>query len=54
MTKEFANEDELNEKTKRLDELNILLNMDKRENEILDEKEDTAVETTRESGEIER
>jgi len=54
VTKEFANEDELNEKTKRLDELNILLNMDKRENEILDEKEDTAVETTRESGEIER
>ena len=54
VTKEFANEDELNEKTKRLDELNILLNMDKRENEILDEKEDTAVETTRETGEIER
>lgn len=50
MTKESANEDELNEKTKRLDELN----MDKRENEILDEKEDTAVETIREAGETER
>ena len=45
---------QVNEKIKRLDELNILLNMDKRENEILDEKEDTAVETTRETGEIER
>ncbi|SCI29377.1 Sporulation initiation inhibitor protein soj [uncultured Roseburia sp.] len=54
VTKEVANEDELNEKTKRLDELNILLNIDKKGNEILDEKEDTAVETAREAGEIER
>ena len=30
VTKEFANEDELNEKTKRLDELNILLNIERR------------------------
>lgn len=54
VTKEFANEDELNEKMKRLDELNILLNMDKKENEILDEKEDTAVEKQRDEMEIER
>ncbi len=32
----FPKEDELKEKTARLDELNILLNMDKVENEILD------------------
>ena len=34
--KEFPQEQELKQKTSRLDELNILLNMDKRENEIVD------------------
>lgn len=34
--KPFPQEAELAEKTKRLDELNILLNMDKRDNEIVD------------------
>ena len=54
VTKEFPNEDELNEKTKRLDELNILLNMDKKENEILEEKEDVPVEKKRKAVEKER
>lgn len=35
--KPFPQEAELAEKMKRLDELNILLNMDKRDNEIADE-----------------
>ena len=35
VTKPFAQEDELKSKTSRLDELNILLNMDKPENEIV-------------------
>ena len=35
VTKPFAQEDELKSKTARLDELNILLNMDKPENEIV-------------------
>ena len=34
--KPFPQEDELKTKSTRLDELNILLNMDKRENEIVD------------------
>ena len=34
--KPFPQEDELKRKSARLDELNILLNMDKRENEIVD------------------
>ena len=34
--KPFPKEDELKEKTARLDELNILLNLDKKENEIVD------------------
>lgn len=34
--KSFPQEDELKTKSARLDELNILLNMDKRENEIVD------------------
>ena len=34
--KPFLQEDELKRKSARLDELNILLNMDKRENEIVD------------------
>jgi len=36
--KPFPKEDELKEKTARLDELNILLNMDKRDNEIVDDE----------------
>ena len=36
MDKPFPHEDELKTKSARLDELNILLNMDKRENEIVD------------------
>lgn len=54
VTKEFPNEDELNEKMKRLDELNILLNMDKKESEILEEKEDVPVEKKRKAVEKER
>ncbi len=38
--KPFPQEDELKTKSARLDELNILLNMDKRENEILDGERD--------------
>jgi hypothetical protein len=34
--KPFAREDELRQKSARLDELNILLNLDKTENEIVD------------------
>ena len=34
--KPFPREEELKEKSARLDQLNILLNMDKRENEIVD------------------
>ncbi len=45
--KPFAQEEELKTKTARLDELNILLNMDKRENEIvggeIDEGEDVEI-----------
>ena len=36
--KPFSKEDELKEKSARLDELNILLNMDKRDNEIVDDE----------------
>lgn len=40
--KPFPKEEELKTKTARLDELNILLNMDKRDNEIVDgEREDS-------------
>ena len=46
--KPFPREDELKEKTARLDELNILLNLDKKENEIVDgEVDDTQPEQTR-------
>ncbi len=45
----FPQEDELKTKTARLDELNILLNMDKRENEILDGEPDDG-EITAKSG----
>jgi len=50
--KPFAKEEELKAKTARLDELNILLNMDKRENEIVggepDEGEDMPIEKNKE------
>ena len=36
IAKPFPREEELKEKSARLDQLNILLNMDKRENEIVD------------------
>jgi uncharacterized membrane-anchored protein YhcB (DUF1043 family) len=42
VTKPFAQEDELKSKTARLDELNILLNMDKPENEIVGGEPDRA------------
>ena len=38
--KPFPQEDELKRKSARLDELNIELNLDKRENEIVDEEPD--------------
>ena len=34
----FPKEDELKEKSARLDELNVMLNMDKRGNEIVDDE----------------
>ena len=40
----FPHEDELNQKTKRLDELNVLLNLDQNDREIFDEKEETIEE----------
>lgn len=40
IAKPFPREDELKEKSARLDQLNILLNMDKRENEIVDGVQD--------------
>lgn len=52
--KPFAKEDELKEKQHRLDELNILLNMDKRENEIVGEVSDDAVETPSKQKDYER
>lgn len=41
VTKPFVSEEELQQKTRRLDELNILLNMDEKSNEIIDEGEET-------------
>ena len=38
--KPFSRDEELKEKTARLDELNILLNLDKRENELADDEPD--------------
>lgn len=46
-------EEELLQKTKRLDELNILLNMDKKDIPVTDETPDMVVEDDREKG-IER
>ena len=48
-------EDELKEKSARLDQLNILLNMDKRENEIVDGIQDEGeIQPQRESRDLER
>lgn len=53
--KPFSREDELNEKTARLDELNILLNLDKRENELAgDEPDEGEAEPERKEKEQER
>ncbi|MGN8626208.1 DEAD/DEAH box helicase family protein [Bulleidia sp. HCP3S3_F2] len=52
--KPFAKEDELKEKQHRLDELNILLNMDKRENEIVGEVSDDAIEASSKQKDYER
>lgn len=38
VTKPFVSEEELQQKTRRLDELNILLNMDEKSNEIVDDE----------------
>lgn len=43
--KPFSKEEELKAKTARLDELNILLNLDKRENELADDVPDEGEET---------
>ena len=43
--KPFSKEEELKTKTARLDELNILLNLDKRENELADDEPDEGDET---------
>ncbi len=50
----FPQEDELKTKTARLDELNILLNMDKRENEILDGEPDDGEITAKSEPDRER
>ena len=51
----FPREEELKEKSARLDQLNILLNMDKRENEILDGVQDESeLQPQRESRDWER
>lgn len=53
--KPFPREEELKEKSARLDQLNILLNMDKRENEIVDGVQDEGeIQPQRESRDLER
>ena len=52
--KPFPQEDELKEKSARLDELNILLNMDKQENEIMDGELDESDSPAREPSDRER
>jgi len=53
--KPFPREEELKEKSARLDQLNILLNMDKRENEIVDGVQDEGeIQPQRESRDWER
>ena len=50
----FPQEDELKEKQARLDELNIELNMDKRENEVVDDDRDEGEKESRSTREQER
>lgn len=52
--KPFPREAELKEKTARLDELNIMLNMDKRENEIVDSDREDDEPSGRSTKEMER
>jgi len=52
--KPFPQEDELKAKSARLDELNILLNMDKQENEIMDGELDEGDSPAREPSDRER
>ena len=52
--KPFPREDELREKTARLDELNIMLNIDKRENEIADDEREDEEPSGRSTKEMER
>lgn len=53
--KPFPQEDELKTKSARLDELNILLNMDKRDSEIVDgEPDEDAISPTRDNSDRER
>ena len=55
IAKPFPREEELKEKAARLDQLNILLNMDKRENEIVDGVQDEGeIQPQRESRDLER
>jgi hypothetical protein len=54
LKKPFPHEEELKSKTARLDELNILLNMDKRENELVDGEPDEGEPTGRSEKEHER
>lgn len=55
IAKPFPREEELKEKSARLDQLNILLNMDKRENEIVDGVQDEGeIHPQRESRDRER
>ena len=55
IAKPFPREEELKEKSARLDQLNILLNMDKRENEIVDGvQDDGEIQPKRESRDWER
>jgi len=55
IAKPFPREEELKEKSARLDQLNILLNMDKRENEIVDSVQDEGeIQPRRESRDWER
>jgi len=52
--KPFAQESELKEKSKRLEEVNILLNMNEKTDEIMDEPDDVEVETHSNNKEYER
>ena len=55
IAKPFPREEELKAKSARLDQLNILLNMDKQENEIVDGVPDEGeIQPQRESRDLER